>query len=321
MAETVTCPACQAGLTLPALPKGQTVQCPRCQHIFEPGHISPPRSFTVPSKPIAESAANGFDYDLPPVTRYQPLRGQWKAWAAIGLLALSVLSYCLQLYVNYERTQVIQLENRVHGPRNHFLGVDLLGPQFLDEQKRPAANIALERREIDLNQLSSLANNLHHLTYWPAAIMVLIWLHQASWTLRILRCDGIVFSPSTAVLSFFIPVMNLLQPYMIVQEIWRASDPGVTQNARSWRFVPASRMVMAWWIALLAAAVLAVAARWICRDDAFGFDNDDRLLSARVWCLSNMGMLVAGSLLIVIIRGIHVRQRGRHARIYDDVHV
>ena len=37
MAETLHCPGCQAQLMLPVLPPSdQSVQCPRCQRVFEP---------------------------------------------------------------------------------------------------------------------------------------------------------------------------------------------------------------------------------------------------------------------------------------------
>src|SRR5262249_61859406 len=36
MVDTVPCPGCNASLTLPAMPPGQSVQCPRCRHVFEP---------------------------------------------------------------------------------------------------------------------------------------------------------------------------------------------------------------------------------------------------------------------------------------------
>ena len=96
---------------------------------------------------------------------------------------------------------------------------------------------------------------IHHLTYWPAMILILMFLHQASWNLRILRAGGVIFSPSSVVLAFFIPFLNFLQPYLVVQELWRASDPRVTQDSRSWQQVPRARVVIVWWLSVLAAAL------------------------------------------------------------------
>ena len=37
------------------------------------------------------------------------------------------------------------------------------------------------------------------------------------------------------ILSFFIPFANVVMPYQIMQETWRASDPNLVKDPRSWQ--------------------------------------------------------------------------------------
>jgi hypothetical protein len=285
--------------------------------VFEPGGLpakmvaAPAPSRTFETNPGTTS--EGFD-DLPPPNRYQPLRGEWKAPAAMLFLALSTLCYCLQLYVNVERAQLIELQARLFAR-----------PGFFDAERVPRADVRrqevvdFERRGFNFHRyLTGPPEILHHLTSWPATIFFLIWLHQASWNLRSLQATGIIFSPWSAVLSFFIPFLNLFRPYSAMQEIWRASDPRVTHASRSWQQAPGGGVVIAWWLALLGALVTALAGNWMCHDAGFGIDHTDRLRGAWFWCASNFAMIIAGGTLIAVVRGIQLRQRARHERIYDD---
>ncbi len=317
MAKTLPCPGCKAELVLPALPTGQAVQCPRCQQVFEPGFLP---AAAAPSKPFQDTScttAAGIDdlgNELLPEARYRPLHGEWKAPTALLCLALSTLCYGLQLYVNFERAQLIQLQARLFEP-----------PAFLRAERLPRADarkqeiVAFERRGVNFHQrLTGPAEILHHVTGWPAAFFFLIWLHQAAWNLRSLQASGIVFSPWSVVLSFFITVLNLFRPYLAMQEIWRASDPRVIHGSRSWRQAPGGIVVIAWWSAVLAAGITALGGNWMCHDPGFGVDDADRLRGAWLWCASNFAMMIAGATLIGVVRGIQQRQRARHTRIYED---
>jgi hypothetical protein len=321
MAETLPCPDCKAELVLPALPKGQTVQCPRCQRVFEPGYARPAMAASPAAgkkfDPHSGTNSDGFDKladdaRLPPP--YEPLRHEWKAPVAMILLAACVASYALQLYVHAEQSLVFQLQQE--------FGVERFDPfgEFRRPRFRPPPRderlVDLDRRRNNVQALAEISEALHHLTFWPTLLFVVLWIHQAAWNLRTLKASGLIYAPSLAALSFFIPIVNLFQPFSAIQEIWRASDPRVARAPRSWQQAPYSMTARIWWLAFLAAGALSLYALWIGRE--MFLDNADSLLQARVRFVSNVCMIVAGVALIVLIRGIQVRQRERHARIYDE---
>src|SRR6185369_9814177 len=106
---------------------------------------------------------------------------------------------------------------------------------------------------------------------------------------------------------------NLLFPYLVVQEIWRASNPAITHNPTGWKKCRGSYLVVAWWLTLLGAGMTPFVGSWV-----FGDGQRDLDLHARLFYVSNLLMVVAGVALILVVRDIHNRQRQRHAKLYDD---
>jgi len=304
--ETVVCPGCQAELVLPILPDGQTVQCPRCQHVFDPALRRPqPAPPLPPPTPRDESADDPFHF--PPVPRrYEPLVGQWKASAAMIAVAVSVFCYGVQLYVNFEESRLRQMDHALILHREFAIG---LRPPIDDW-------LEVDRNWQNLMALSRVSQYLHHATYWPAALLVLNWLFQAARNLRILKVGGLSYSPGHAALSFFIPFANLYQPYAAMQEIWRASDPNSTNDPRTWQKGPSSSLVRIWWMLFLAATLTAAFVAVTLGNEV---GDASRSLQAQILCVSNGLMIAAGAALIFVIRDIRLRQRGRHAKIYDEV--
>jgi hypothetical protein len=299
MDDTLLCPGCQARLTMPALPPGQTVQCPRCQVVFEPPRM-PSAAPVASSRRAAPHDASDNLAEPPPVSRdrltqIEPLRGEWKAFAAMFLLGISVLSYGVQLYLNYERMELMHFED---GRR----GFDLEGRAIR------------EHRFTRWQHLSRVANQVHHATFWPAMLFFLFWLIQAVNNLKTLQVAGLWYTPNTAVLSFFLPIVNLFQPHAAVQEIWKASDP-VGAGTTSWITGPASSLIRIWWAAYLASWLFSVLAVLKEPNDLHGEAHSAATQSR---CVSNGCMMLAGVLLIFIIRGIMQRQAERYIRLYED---
>jgi hypothetical protein len=325
MDETVWCPGCQARLTLPSLPAGQTVQCPRCRQVFEPyGQRSKPAVIVEPPAPlsiiqvhngtvqdeIADLADDGTADDPRLVGRPEPLRGERRATIAIVMLAACILSYGVQFYINFERAQLIQLEQELREPLR-FVGWPDFGqpvdPRFAD----------LDRRWENLEQFGGLANLLHHAIYWPTMVVFLIWFHRAYRNLQNLKANGLSDIPILATASFFVPILNLFRPYLVVQRIWRASDPRFISPPESWTGSPRALSVRFWWFFFLSASVLSTL-RLLASAADQGRLGDDELIASQIASASNLCMIVAGLLLIFIIRVIAQRQRERYIRLYED---
>ena len=92
------------------------------------------------------------------------------------------------------------------------------------------------------------------------AALFVPWLHQARANLRALGTRRLRFGREWTYLAFAIPVLNAYRPYQVVSEVWRASDPTNTDPV-GWQRVPASRLVLAWWVGLAGwVAIEAIAA-------------------------------------------------------------
>lgn len=63
-------------------------------------------------------------------------------------------------------------------------------------------------------------------------------------------------SSGWAVGAWFVPVLNLVRPKQMHDDVWRASATAADASPEAWRDVPRSRLVTAWWAAFLFAAFL-----------------------------------------------------------------
>ena len=83
------------------------------------------------------------------------------------------------------------------------------------------------------------------------AVAFLPWLHQVRANLRALGARRLRFRREWTYFGFAIPGLNLYRPYQVVSEIWRGSDPA-SASPVDWQRLPTSRLVLAWWVLLVA---------------------------------------------------------------------
>jgi hypothetical protein len=309
MDDTVACPGCEAQLVLPALPVGQTAQCPRCRRVFEPtrGRSRPITTTTstvvaMDAPPsMAKSTVVGMDVPVGPmVTRPPlPLGGNRRAILAMILIGVVCFFYSLQLCLQVEQSWLLfELDNLPVG-------------RFAD----PVRHGLLENRLFKAENIAAVVHRFLNLAFWPALIVYLLWLYQASRNLSRLSADGLTHTPGWAVGAYFVPIANLIRPCQEMQEIWRASDPENIENSVAWQVSRSSSIVRLWWFALLLAGALSMFAHYR-KEVAGGFLQDQNDL--RIQILVSLAMLVAGVLLILIIRSIRQRQRERYKRLYGE---
>jgi hypothetical protein len=87
--------------------------------------------------------------------------------------------------------------------------------------------------------------------------MFIWWLRRATCNVPALGAAGQEFSPGWAIGWWFIPFANLVQPVRVVNQAWRASDPGAIRSgdAYAWKRAPVGGIVMAWWLVWLGASL------------------------------------------------------------------
>lgn len=144
-------------------------------------------------------------------------------------------------------------------------------------------------------------------------IAFLLWFHRAHKNLSSFGVPGLEYSPGWAVGGFFVPFLNLIRPFQVMREIWKASDPEADpQIAHSWQYSSSSPLIGAWWGTWILSGVLG---RLL-----FSFSKDassiDSLLSLTYLSIASFAInLVPAALLILLIRALDRRQQEKHERL------
>ncbi|HPF36460.1 MAG TPA: DUF4328 domain-containing protein [Candidatus Krumholzibacteria bacterium] len=85
-------------------------------------------------------------------------------------------------------------------------------------------------------------------------VLQLVWIYRINTNLHAMRAPGIQFSPAWSVGVFFIPLVNLIAPYMVLHEIIDVSHRGKSAPTEliAWFW----GLLLAGWVVPLAAAML-----------------------------------------------------------------
>jgi len=153
----------------------------------------------------------------------------------------------------------------------------------------------------DLNAVSGL----YFLTIVAAAIAVVAWLSRVVDNVRPLTGEVPVVSPRWAIAVWFLPFVNFVMPYRVVADTWRKLATAESERGTG--------LVLVWWLLWISGAITnrligAVAAP----DDAAGLR-----ITFLVIIAAAIGQLIAGVLLIAIIRQIERRSEARAAADHD----
>jgi hypothetical protein len=191
------------------------MDCPRCGHALEANQSFSVRrcsrcgheSFSAYSPPLSPTA--------PPVHAAKPTR--LLSRFVVILLAMNVLASVLAVVLS---------------------GVELVAfPGF------SAKEDYTEPGEIALAAASGLAGLGTVLVLLCTVIAFCVWIHRTNFALQ--RIRGLTFTPGWAVGWWFVPFANLVKPYQVMVELWRASDPDGT--GADWWLRPRSGVLPVWW--------------------------------------------------------------------------
>jgi hypothetical protein len=102
---------------------------------------------------------------------------------------------------------------------------------------------------------------IHLVVMLFTVIAFLLWFYRARQNLSALRPEPFEHSPAGVVWSFFIPFVNLVQPYSAMREIWQASDPEIAPaESAFYATAPVSPLLLTWWLLFLGRSVVFWAA-------------------------------------------------------------
>ena len=145
-------------------------------------------------------------------------------------------------------------------------------------------------------------------------ILFLMWIHRAHGNLPALGARGLKFSPGMAVGWFFVPILNLFQPYQAVREIWKASDPDADVdrlNVFARRSAPGSPIIGGWWVLWL---VSTIGGRIVSSLAPRARTADEFLAIGWLILVSDALNVIAALLAIAVVRTINARQEQKRAR-------
>lgn len=133
------------------------------------------------------------------------------------------------------------------------------------------------------------------------------WAYRAHQNLSLLAVPALKYTPGWAAGGFFIPFVNLVRPFQVIREVWKASDPALT--GALWTTSTAN-LVTGWWVSfLLMNALGQISSRLVGSTPTL----DDLMAAGTASLLSDLVGVVAALLAFLMIRGISLRQRAKAA--------
>lgn len=126
------------------------------------------------------------------------------------------------------------------------------------------------------------------------SVAIAMWTHHAYRNLGVMAVQGLQWSPRWAAVAWFIPVVNLCLPCLVLREIWKTSGG------------PKEPVLFAWWGAWIAGLLLGLLSQvtYLYSGPVLLFP----LLGDLIGIVGNVALLIAGALAIVVIRSITTHQ-------------
>jgi hypothetical protein len=133
-------------------------------------------------------------------------------------------------------------------------------------------------------------------------VLLIVWAYRSATNARALGRTGARLAPVWAILGWLIPLASFVLPYLVVQDLWRSSDPAAARGA-AWRSRPGGRLVRTWWMARVAGAIVGYAAI------GFAVGGDWNTSTTKVVLgVGHALTAVAAVLAIFVVREITARQ-------------
>lgn len=137
-------------------------------------------------------------------------------------------------------------------------------------------------------------------TFYGCGLVFLHWLFNLAENCRALGVRGMRYTPVKTLLWWFIPILNLVVPYRVMQELWRASAPELPVPP-DWDTRPGSRLIVVWWIVYVVGGILGVFAVYQQGQTVGpGYYAIDLLVGA--------GDMASAVLVVMVVRALTVRQ-------------
>lgn len=167
----------------------------------------------------------------------------------------------------------------------------------------------LQGRADDADSLVGVAFFLTVAVTIVIGVLLIIWMWRVARNRELAGRTGAKWGPGWTIGGWFIPLASLVIPVLVMQELWRGSDPASPRTGDLWRRAKGSALVGWWW-----AAYLVMTLRFVGGGEATTEDELRRLRATDA--VAGVGSLVAvvGAILLVsVVRRITRRQEALFA--------
>jgi hypothetical protein len=137
-------------------------------------------------------------------------------------------------------------------------------------------------------------------------VLLVIWLYRAAKNNEALGRQNPRLGPGWAIAGWFIPLANLVIPFIIMDDVWRGADPSIARGDPNWRRSSTLGAIWAWLVTAVIftiPSVIASSSGDIRADEPEKVRRDDilRIIGA-------FGAILAAVFAIIVTRRISARQ-------------
>lgn len=141
--------------------------------------------------------------------------------------------------------------------------------------------------------------------YVGAAITFFAWVKRCYNNIRAFGGHDLSFNQHQVWRGFFLPLLNLVRPYQIVDEAWKVSTPNVNSgNADQWREVGLEPVILLWWFNYLINYVVALFLYFSFLSTPLSTSLNENAY----WQVYYVSHLIGAGLTIAVVRMLSARQ-------------
>lgn len=191
-------------------------------------------------------------------------------------------------------------------------------PSATDSARDFLAGRISEDQFLDDYTSFGLTQSLQTLGTIATAVLTIIWLYKAAANVRSFG-RATTWAPIWAVFGWILPPVLVIIPFLMVREVWKASDPEAPMDPTSWRQSADNPLIWAWFAVYgVVSAIIAAASAGAFFGAGFSQDADQLAEalddSATLQILGAVATVVSAVLWILVVRQV----TARHVRLTNE---
>ncbi len=137
------------------------------------------------------------------------------------------------------------------------VGFDVADIRLLARQAGGAAIESIDRRAHGVT--GAVLFTAQTTLFAVTALAFVLWTYAARSNLRALGARRINYTTAWSVVGWWVPGLNVVRPYQVLREIWKASDP-ITTDRFAWKQSRTPALLVLWWAAFVGFVSLEIIA-------------------------------------------------------------